>query len=313
MNQKQLYYNYDWTNLPDSLIPRVIREFLDNGADHFVFTASLLNRALENPNYIGVLKHLEREYGIKFGAMHALYGGIMALNHPDQALRPEMLKRQLRSLQIASEFEVKTFTVHSDAWHYVHRHDPMDALRPFFQESLEILLRHAEKYGVVIALENCYEKTNSAREIIELAKSYAGNPFIGFCYDTGHANIMAPAPWKDMEMYRKKYDVPDFWPLTDEWWEGLELEADAVDKMRNGIVTCHIHDNDGYHDLHGMPFDGTIDWRTIMEKLKNCPRMLEFQTEICFESGINWAGPLLAPEGGYSIRHFVEVFHKLGF
>ena len=83
--------------------------------------------------------------------------------------------------------------------------------------------------------------------------------------------------------------------------------------MKDGIVTCHIHDNNGYNDLHGMPFDGTIDWPILMEKLKSCPRMIEFQTEICFETGVNWAGPLLAPKGGYSIRHFVETFHKLGF
>ena len=62
--------------------------------------------------------------------------------------------------------------------------------------------------------------------------------------------------------------------------------------------TCHIHDNNGYNDLHGIPFDGTIDWTTLMEQLRSCPRMIEFQTEVCFDYGLNWAGPLLAPKGG---------------
>ena len=83
--------------------------------------------------------------------------------------------------------------------------------------------------------------------------------------------------------------------------------------MRDGIVTCHIHDNNGYNDLHGMPFDGTIDWTTLMEKLRSCPRMIEFQTEVCFNYGLNWAGPLLAPKGGYSIRRLTDTFHSLGF
>jgi len=309
---KILYFNYDW-KLPDSLIARVIREFLDNGADHFVFTEPLLRRALETPDYLGELKHLEREFKIKFGAMHACYGGNMALNLPDPARRPEMLKAQIRSLQIASEFEVKTVTFHADAHHYVHLHCPLETLRPFFRESLEILLKHAEKYGVVIALENCFEKPNSAKEILAYAAPYAGNPHLGFCYDTGHANIMAPAPWKDMAMYHKKYDDPDFWSLADEWWEGIELEAGALEKMNDSVVTCHMHDNNGYNDLHGMPFDGTIDWSRLAEQLKNCPRMIEYQTEICFKYGVNWAGPLLAPRGGYSIRRLVETFRKLGF
>ena len=141
MQNQQLYYNWNWTKLPKELFPQVIREFLDNGADHFVFTAYLLKEALENPDLIGELKRLEQEFKIKFGAMHALCGGNAALNLPDKPLRQEMLEKHIRSLQIASEFEVKTFTVHSDAYHYVHLHYPVETLRPFFQESLEILLK----------------------------------------------------------------------------------------------------------------------------------------------------------------------------
>lgn len=313
MLKKTLFWNYDWGSVPDPLVPRVIREFLDNGADHFVFTSPLLERVLKSPEYAEELKRMEREFKIKWGAMHSLIGGSMSLNLPDKALRPEMLKTQIRSLQIASDFEVRTVTFHADGYPYVHLRYPVEKLRPFFRESLEILLKHAEKYGIVIAIENCFEKTNSARELLAYQAPYEGNPHLGFCYDTGHANIMAPAPWKDMDLYRKRYEDPDFWTLEDEWWEGLELEADALDKMKDNVVTCHIHDNNGYNDLHGMPFDGTIDWPELMKKLENCPRMIECQTEVCFKDGVNWAGPLLAPKGGYSIRHFAETFRKLGF
>ena len=62
-----------------------------------------------------------------------------------------------------------------------------------------------------------------------------------------------------------------------------------------------------------MPFDGTIDWDALIPQLHACPRMLEFQTEQCFDEGTNWAGQLLAPAGGYSIRRQVETFRTLGF
>ena len=41
--------------------------------------------------------------------------------------------------------------------------------------------------------------------------------------------------------------------------------------------------------------------------------MMEYQTEIEFSDGVNWAGQLLAPVGGYSIKRQVETFRKLGF
>ena len=61
MQNKPLYYNWNWTNLPKNLILHVIREFLDNGADHFVFTSSLLKQVLENPDRICELKRLEQK------------------------------------------------------------------------------------------------------------------------------------------------------------------------------------------------------------------------------------------------------------
>ena len=62
-----------------------------------------------------------------------------------------------------------------------------------------------------------------------------------------------------------------------------------------------------------MPFDGTIDWRELMPKLFACPRMIDYQTEVCMKDGENWAGKLLAPPGGYSIRRLTDTFRYLGF
>ena len=50
-----------------------------------------------------------------------------------------------------------------------------------------------------------------------------------------------------------------------------------------------------------------------MPKLRACPEMESFQIEVCWDWGENWAGKLLAPVGGYSIKHLTETFRKLGF
>ena len=50
-----------------------------------------------------------------------------------------------------------------------------------------------------------------------------------------------------------------------------------------------------------------------MPKLFNCPRMLEYQTEVSYTEGKIWCGEALSNRGGYSINHHVQVFRKLGF
>ena len=141
---------------------------------------------------------------------------------------------------------------------------------------------------------------------MDLINKFDNHPNIGACYDTGHANCMASAPGKTPDKYE-----PYFAKC---WWEnGVEQEDDALETMQSQVVTCHIHDNTGYGDLHGMPFDGTINWAELIPKLKNCPRMESYQTEVVFDYGENWAGKLLAPAGGYSVRRLADTFRKLGF
>ena len=167
-------------------------------------------------------------------------------------------------------------------------------------ETLEKLLPAAEKLGMVIAVENAFEMPNSAKEVMGLVDHFGGDPAIGVCYDTGHAHCMESAPGKDNNKYEP------YFPKC--WWEnGVIWEDHALE------ITCHIHDNNGYGDLHGMPFDGNINWRDLMPRLTSCPRMIDFQTEICFKDGENWSGRLLAPPGGYSIRRLTDTFRYLGF
>ena len=52
----------------------------------------------------------------------------------------------------------------------------------------------------------------------------------------------------------------------------------------------------------------------LLPRLKACPNMIEYQTELNFDDGEGWAGMSPAPVGGYSIRRLVDVFrNRLGF
>lgn len=295
---------------PSPLAPHfksILREFLDWGVNSFVFTVNLADECVNNPEALEALRGIVKEFGVKFQSMHGLCGKSHDLDIPPQFEdREKMLEKHRRAMTIATEFGSKTYTVHVGAGYYVFDRIPIATLRPLAISALEALIPTAEKLGIVIAVENSFEGVNSPDEVLAITKDYLANPAVGLCYDTGHANILAPFPGKDPSKYESY--------MPGSWWEtGIVEEDSAIEKMMPHVVTCHMHDNNGYGDLHSMPFDGRIKWDELLPKLFACPRMLEYQTEVCFSYGSNWAGKLPAPVGGYSIKRYVETFRKLGF
>ncbi len=303
---EQLKYFYNWSGLSDKQFYSVVREFVDNGCNKFVITDPLLKELINSPERVDFLRKLCKDMSVEFSSVHGLDGKGFDLNCSDRSRRPDMFKDHIRAMETAVSFGCKTYVVHVGAAEYCYDRVPLDVLRPLALDALENLLPAAEKCGIIIAVENSQEPTNTAAEVMDLVNKIGDHPNIGTCYDTGHANLLASAPWKTVDKYEPYFEKC--------WWDGgLKQEDNAIELMRDTIVTCHIHDNSGYGDLHGMPFDGTIDWAELMPKLFDCPRMIDYQTEVIFEYGQNWAGRLLAPVGGYSIKKLADTFRKLGF
>ncbi len=304
----RLSFNYPWSTLSDDpqAFRAAVREFLDNGVRRFVIDHLFTEQLIRSREKVGFLRKVCKEMEVEFCSVHGMCGDDYDLNIPVPERRPAMFRDHLRAMEVAADFGCRTYTIHVGAAFYCYKHVPLSTLRPLALETLEKLLPAAEKLGMVIAVENAFEMPNSAKEVMGLVDHFGGDPAIGVCYDTGHAHCMESAPGKD----KNKYEP--YFPKC--WWEnGVIWEDHALEILKDQIVTCHIHDNNGYGDLHGMPFDGNIDWRDLMPRLTSCPRMIDFQTEICFKDGENWAGRLLAPPGGYSIRRLTDTFRYLGF
>ena len=81
---------------------------------------------------------------------------------------------------------------------------------------------------------------------------------LGFCFDTGHANLV-----------------------------GLDME-DFLTTLGDRLKVLHIHDNDGSSDLHQIPFTFTktrenrpsTDWDGFVKGLRN----IKFQGVLSFET-----------------------------
>ncbi len=286
------FFYYSWEHVPDVLIPNILAEFRYHGAKNLVFSHIWATRILRERQFASRLTLLLRKAGLQIGATHAPLGQAYDLCCPDRGRRASLLEDHKRSMAYSADAGSKTYTVHIGAYESVYYQTPNTVLRPFVLDSLEKLLPEAEKLGLVIALENSYERSNTPEEAAQYVEMF-NSPFLGCCFDVGHAHLMAPAPGKE----RSKYFAEIDWA----WGDSLQECPNALERMAPHIVTVHLHDNDGYSDAHALPGQGTIDFAELLPRLVQCPRLISLQTEV---RSVGGKQPL-------SIGTLVQTFRKM--
>lgn len=138
------------------------------------------------------------------------------------------------------------------------------------EKFLDSLAPIAKELGITICMENIY--TNMGNHIMEgpccdvrkavvridqMNERY-GAEVLGFCFDTGHANLI-----------------------------GIDME-DFITTLGSRLKVLHIHDNDGIGDLHQIPFTFTksrenvssTDWNGFIRGLRN----IQFNGVLSFET-----------------------------
>ena len=82
--------------------------------------------------------------------------------------------------------------------------------------------------------------------------------FLGFCLDTGHANLV---------------------------WGDSFIEV-LVERYKDRLFSIHMHDNKGWGDepgcgdAHRLPGEGTIDWKRLMGVLRTSAYELPWTLEV---------------------------------
>lgn len=110
------------------------------------------------------------------------------------------------------------------------------------------IVNYAKSVGVKIAFEN-----TKIEGYLEYIFNNIDSDNIGICYDAGHCH----AHFKD------KFN----WEL-----------------FRDKIFAVHLHDNDGTEDQHLIPFDGTIEWKEVINNLNNDNYTGPVTLEICYRN-----------------------------
>jgi len=123
-----------------------------------------------------------------------------------------------------------------------------------FLDSLQTLLDYSAETGVPIGLENlplglsfCY----TLDELIDYVNSFEN---LRVTLDVPHAYVIG----KFLQLIDKKKAAT---PPEDEI-------AEAIRKLGDRIINIHLHDNDGSWDQHKVPGEGTINFKPIVEAMK---------------------------------------------
>ena len=136
---------------------------------------------------------------------------------------------------------------------------------------LEFLAPMAKEMGITVCIENLYDgiaghliegpccNAPKCVERIDRMNEKYGAEVLGFCFDTGHANLI-----------------------------GLDFEKFLV-TLGSRLKVLHIHDNDGVRDLHQIPFTFTrtrentssTDWAGFIRGLQR----IHFDGVLNFETG----------------------------
>ncbi len=110
------------------------------------------------------------------------------------------------------------------------------------------LVDYAEKKHVNLALENL----DSIQHLDYIFKNIKSE-YLGFCYDSGHEH----------------YNHPN---------------VDCLSRYGDKLFAVHLDDNCGDDDTHLLPYDGTINWDIIREKLKKCRDIPYLTLEVDFNT-----------------------------
>ena len=244
--KKDLLHFVQWKNIPEEQIEPVLDDLVRWGVKNIVAHPGWFR---EDSSYVCKMAARLKQYGIRSDACHALWGDGNDCIIPDPGTWNEMIRRHSLFLRDLTRLGVTTYTIHL-GWH-VDR--PADWNFALLRKTVDALLPVCQETSIALALENSAEPFEIIEKLSAMVREY-DSEYLGMCFDSGHANC-----------YQKNL-------------------AGTLEVMRDGIITCHLHDNYGQHDDHEVPGQGCIDWVELDRLLDTLPRLHHAETE----SG-NWS------------------------
>jgi sugar phosphate isomerase/epimerase len=268
-------------------------EFANAGAKHLVLTSTLIESIIKQPGFEDTLLKEMADNGLSFCDAHMPFGADLDLNCPNEAKRAMMIAKLKLVLEICAYMKTDTIAIHVGNNHYEAASKIADEIHiARMKDALSRLLPTAEELGITLCIENIWFSVNTP-DVLNLIKAEFPTPALGFCYDSGHANIMDSGRlFTEGEAYSR--------------WNAIGIKTppweDAVAKLERmlpDVVNCHLHDNYGNKDQHDLPGKGNVKWDKIIPLLRQAPRLQAIQCEVNLE------------RNALPVKYVTDAFEKL--
>ena len=176
-------------------------------------------------------KNTAEKLGLDFQFIHAPFRGCNDFWIAGDNYKP-LFQGIVDTIDTASACDVKAVIAHVSSGYTPPPVNDIGLQR--FDE----LVAHAEKRGVILAFENLRKLGNLAC----LMDRYENNPYVKNCYDCGHEHCYT-------------------------------VSVPFIEIFGERLYCTHLHDNFGRPeypqdgDLHLLPFDGNIDYASMLSRL----------------------------------------------
>jgi len=164
-----------------------------------------------------------RDFGLAMTDLHASAGREKVWGSPREYERLAGVELVKNRIEMTARLGSDVIIMHLPG-------GPIDDWWPHIRASLDELQPYAQVHGVRIALEN--GGSDESFDDIERALAEYEPDYLGLCYDSGHANR-------------------------------FEGGLRRFEKLKDRLISVHLHDNDGTGDHHNLVFSGTIDWPRV--------------------------------------------------
>ena len=191
------------------------------------------------------LKKYAEDKGLYFNQSHAPHPSSLA----DEAFTKRRFDELITSLKNSSYLGVRNIIIHPLQHLRYYTNENIEALYQMNLEFYARLIPYCEEYGITVCTENmwqCYGDSNKiwdstcskAEEFVRYIDGI-GSPYIKACVDIGHTVLVGENPVK------------------------------MIKALGDRVAALHVHDNDGIHDEHTVPFHGIIKWNEVAKALKD--------------------------------------------
>ena len=229
----------------------------DTGFEYIEIWADMNHIDYHDKSQLEKLKTALSDLSLKPVSMHAPFSYELDLSNPDETKRKQAVFETIKTAEAIKFLGGEIVVAHPGTKPLDNISDKCETETRFNQSKTSIseILTETEKLGIKLALENQLPHIfgHDVKTLLELLSIKKGKS-IGICFDTSHASFC------------KSLTIPEF-----------------IKKLGKNIITLHVSDSNKKSDEHFPPGCGTIDWKEVIDALKEIEYSGIFMLEVLKE------------------------------